>query len=69
MTSPRLRRSLPGTGSGPVDRPYGPGGLRHAVSPAAGVVGVRDSKDPAGPALTFTPTAWRDFVARVASRS
>ncbi|WP_413775613.1 DUF397 domain-containing protein [Micromonospora sp. RTGN7] len=52
-----------------MDRPYGPGGLRHAVSPAAGVVGVRDSKDPAGPALTFTPTAWRDFVARVASRS
>ncbi|MEU7654595.1 DUF397 domain-containing protein [Micromonospora taraxaci] len=26
------------------------------------VVGVRDSKDPAGPALTFTPTAWRAFV-------
>ncbi|MEU7945076.1 DUF397 domain-containing protein [Micromonospora taraxaci] len=28
------------------------------------VVGVRDSKDPAGPALTFTPTAWRAFVTR-----
>ncbi|OHX04977.1 DUF397 domain-containing protein [Micromonospora sp. WMMB235] len=28
----------------------------------AGVVGVRDSKDPAGPALTFTPDAWRTFV-------
>ncbi|WP_433312627.1 DUF397 domain-containing protein [Micromonospora chersina] len=27
-----------------------------------GVVGVRDSKDPAGPALTFTPEAWRAFV-------
>ncbi|WP_346533120.1 DUF397 domain-containing protein [Micromonospora sp. DPT] len=28
----------------------------------AGVVGVRDSKDPAGPALTFAPAAWRRFV-------
>ncbi|MET7805204.1 DUF397 domain-containing protein [Micromonospora chersina] len=28
----------------------------------SGVVGVRDSKDPAGPALTFTPEAWRAFV-------
>ncbi|MFI0793150.1 DUF397 domain-containing protein [Micromonospora rubida] len=33
-----------------------------------GVVGVRDSKDPAGPALTFPPTAWRIFVARVTGR-
>ncbi|MCO1598343.1 DUF397 domain-containing protein [Micromonospora sp. RHAY321] len=28
-----------------------------------GVVAVRDSKDPAGPALTFTPASWRAFVA------
>jgi hypothetical protein len=27
-----------------------------------GVVGVRDSKDPHGPALTFEPRAWRSFV-------
>ncbi|MFU8854286.1 DUF397 domain-containing protein [Micromonospora sp. SL1-18] len=27
-----------------------------------GVVGVRDSKDPAGPVLTFDPYAWRAFV-------
>ncbi|WP_326559033.1 DUF397 domain-containing protein [Micromonospora sp. NBC_01796] len=27
-----------------------------------GVVGVRDSKDPTGPALTFVPDAWRAFV-------
>ncbi|MDM4719790.1 DUF397 domain-containing protein [Micromonospora sp. WMMA1363] len=26
------------------------------------VVGVRDSKDPTGPALVFGPTAWRAFV-------
>ncbi|MBQ1073080.1 DUF397 domain-containing protein [Micromonospora sp. C31] len=34
-----------------------------------GVVGVRDSKDPAGPALLFTPTAWRAFVAQLADRA
>ncbi|MEV0722079.1 DUF397 domain-containing protein [Micromonospora purpureochromogenes] len=27
-----------------------------------GVVGVRDSKDPAGPVLTFDPQTWRAFV-------
>ncbi|MGC5289792.1 DUF397 domain-containing protein [Micromonospora sp. DT231] len=27
-----------------------------------GIVGVRDSKDPLGPALTFTPNAWASFV-------
>ncbi|MBE1486158.1 DUF397 domain-containing protein [Plantactinospora soyae] len=26
------------------------------------VVGVRDSKDPSGPALVFAPHAWRSFV-------
>ncbi len=33
------------------------------------VVGVRDSKDPAGPALAFVPAAWRAFVAQVAERA
>lgn len=28
----------------------------------SGVVGVRDSKDPAGPALVFTATEWQAFV-------
>ncbi|MGI5151035.1 DUF397 domain-containing protein [Plantactinospora sp. CA-294935] len=27
-----------------------------------GVVAVRDSKDPAGPVLSFGPAAWRAFV-------
>jgi hypothetical protein len=27
-----------------------------------GVVGVRDSKDPEGPKLIFTPTEWRTFI-------
>ncbi len=30
-----------------------------------GVVAVRDSKDPAGPALTLTPAAWQAFTARL----
>lgn len=30
-----------------------------------GVVGVRDSKDQAGPALAFDPSAWSDFLAGV----
>lgn len=30
-------------------------------------VHVRDSKDKQGPALTFTPDAWTDFTAFVAS--
>ncbi|GII02275.1 transcriptional regulator [Planobispora takensis] len=32
---------------------------------AGGGVAVRDSKDPAGPVLTFTPGEWRAFVAGV----
>jgi hypothetical protein len=28
----------------------------------ADVVAVRDSKDPAGPALAFSPDAWTDFI-------
>ncbi|MEV8334706.1 DUF397 domain-containing protein [Streptomyces niveus] len=31
-----------------------------------GTVPVRDSKDPAGPALAISPTAWADFVAYAA---
>ncbi|SCG49675.1 DUF397 domain-containing protein [Micromonospora inositola] len=27
-----------------------------------GVVGVRDSKDPTGPVLTFEPNTWRVFI-------
>ncbi|WP_458086289.1 DUF397 domain-containing protein [Streptomyces malaysiensis] len=30
-----------------------------------GVVPVRDSKDPHGPALMFDPTAWSSFVSAV----
>ncbi|WP_405103599.1 DUF397 domain-containing protein [Micromonospora sp. NBC_01412] len=33
-----------------------------------GVVAVRDSKDPAGPALAFAPANWRAFVAAAPAR-
>ncbi|MEU8423401.1 DUF397 domain-containing protein [Micromonospora sp. NPDC048835] len=33
------------------------------------VIGVRDSKDPTGPALTFAPAAWRAFVTQLAQRA
>ncbi|MBU8858021.1 MULTISPECIES: DUF397 domain-containing protein [unclassified Micromonospora] len=35
----------------------------------AGVVGVRDSNDPGGPVLIFTPDAWRAFVRFSGSRA
>ncbi|MGK8557728.1 DUF397 domain-containing protein [Nocardia gipuzkoensis] len=31
-----------------------------------GRIGLRDSKNPTGPALTFTPNAWDIFIAGVA---
>jgi hypothetical protein len=30
-----------------------------------GAVGIRDSKDPAGPALVLSPGSWRTFTAAV----
>ncbi len=36
-------------------------------TPGRRVITVRDSKDPQGPALTFTPQAWASFVADVDS--
>ncbi|PWI41118.1 DUF397 domain-containing protein [Streptomyces sp. ICBB 8177] len=32
---------------------------------ASGVVPVRDSKDPDGPALSFRPAGWASFIAAV----
>ncbi|MFC3986129.1 DUF397 domain-containing protein [Streptosporangium jomthongense] len=29
------------------------------------LIAVRDSKDPSGPALAFTPAQWRSFIGRV----
>ncbi|MEV3963679.1 DUF397 domain-containing protein [Nocardia sp. NPDC050193] len=42
------------------------GGGRECVEAAfldGGMVGVRDSKNPAGPALVFTPAEWDAFTA------
>ncbi|MEU9043756.1 MULTISPECIES: DUF397 domain-containing protein [unclassified Kitasatospora] len=32
-----------------------------------GIIPVRDSKDPHGPALKFTPEAWQSFLAGIHS--
>ncbi|KUN41896.1 DUF397 domain-containing protein [Streptomyces longwoodensis] len=36
---------------------------RPATGPYAGLLAVRDSKDPAGPALLFSPESWAGFTA------
>ncbi|RGD56615.1 DUF397 domain-containing protein [Kitasatospora xanthocidica] len=43
----------------------GQGDCIEVADGVAGVVPVRDSKDPHGPALAFTAEAWRSFVAGV----
>ncbi|MCK8679134.1 MULTISPECIES: DUF397 domain-containing protein [Streptomyces] len=37
-------------------------------SPLVAEIAVRDSKVPAGPSITFPPTAWSAFVHEVAAR-
>ncbi|MEV0391768.1 DUF397 domain-containing protein [Polymorphospora rubra] len=39
------------------------------VATENGTIGIRDSKDPTGPILTFTRTEWAAFLAGVRSRS
>lgn len=43
------------------------GGDRVEWAPGGGSVPVRDSKDPDGPILTFTPEGWTAFVTAVRS--
>ncbi|MFF2617310.1 DUF397 domain-containing protein [Kitasatospora sp. NPDC058046] len=43
----------------------GQGNCIEVADGIVGVVPVRDSKDPHGPALVFAPEAWRSFVAGV----
>ncbi|MBT3153990.1 DUF397 domain-containing protein [Streptomyces sp. CHD11] len=38
---------------------------RPAAGPLAGLLAVRDSKDPDGPALLFSPGRWTEFVTAV----
>ena len=41
------------------------GGCVDVADNLPGVVAVRDSKDPYGPNLTFSPAEWRTFIASV----
>ncbi|MFI2642499.1 DUF397 domain-containing protein [Streptomyces sp. NPDC018610] len=38
---------------------------RPSSGPGAGLLAVRDSKAPAGPALLFSPGSWAEFTAAV----
>ncbi|MGN9810066.1 DUF397 domain-containing protein [Micromonospora sp. BQ11] len=57
----RWRKSSRSSGNG--------GACVEVADNLSGVVGVRDSKDPAGPALMFTVASWRAFVIGVAGRA
>ena len=46
-------------------RSTGNGACVEVKSPAVETVVVRDSKDPQGPVLTFSPAAWASFVTDV----
>ncbi|WP_341719466.1 DUF397 domain-containing protein [Micromonospora sp. FIMYZ51] len=55
LTGARWRKSTRSGGNG--------GECVEVADNLPGIVAVRDSKDPHGPALTFTPTAWTTFLA------
>ncbi|RZT81616.1 uncharacterized protein DUF397 [Micromonospora violae] len=61
LNGARWRKSSRSSGNG--------GACVEVADNLPGVVGVRDSKDPAGPALTFAPAAWRAFVTEFARRA
>ena len=44
------------------------GNCVEVASPYQGGIGVRDSTDPDGPLLRFTPHEWRAFLGRVRKR-
>ncbi|PSK67018.1 hypothetical protein B0E53_01006 [Micromonospora sp. MH33] len=62
MTSvaPRWRKSV---------RSANEGNCVEVADNLPGVVLVRDSKDPSGPALAFTPDAWRSLVTSLRRRA
>lgn len=59
-TEPRWRKASRSNSSG--------GECVEVADNLAGRILVRDSKDQAGPSLTFTPTAWRAFIAALTNR-
>jgi len=60
LSNARWRKSTRSGASG--------GNCVEVASNLPGVVAVRDSKNIAGPALTFAPAAWAAFVAKIAER-
>lgn len=58
LNEPHWRTSTQSTDSG--------GNCVEVADNLPGVVLVRDSKDRSGPTLTFSPAAWRGFVADAA---
>ncbi|WP_422736399.1 DUF397 domain-containing protein [Micromonospora sp. WMMD729] len=60
LTGARWRKS---TRSGPDG-----GNCVEVADNLPGLVAVRDSKDPSGPALVFTADAWRAFVGSDSAR-
>ncbi|MEU1754266.1 DUF397 domain-containing protein [Micromonospora matsumotoense] len=60
LSGARWRKSSRSNGQG--------GACVEVADNLAGVVAVRDSKDPDGPVLAFGPCAWRAFVAQVGGR-
>ena len=55
LTGSNWRKSSYSSGNG--------GNCVEVAANGAGVVAVRDSKDPDGPALVFTPADWSAFIA------
>jgi hypothetical protein len=60
IEAPRWRKSSRSNGTG--------GDCVEVADNVPGRVLVRDSKDQAGPVLTFGPAAWRSFVAASVAR-
>ncbi|WP_406039061.1 DUF397 domain-containing protein [Micromonospora sp. NBC_00898] len=61
LTGARWRKSSRSSGNG--------GDCVEVADNLPGLVAVRDSKNPTGPALTFAPAAWRAFVAELRERA
>ncbi|PWR06564.1 DUF397 domain-containing protein [Micromonospora acroterricola] len=61
LNGARWRKSSRSSGNG--------GNCVEVADNLPGLVAVRDSKDPAGPALVFAPAAWRAFVTQLAPRA
>ncbi|MGO9216835.1 MAG: DUF397 domain-containing protein [Streptosporangiaceae bacterium] len=51
--------------SGPRAATAAPTAMHPGSSEPPGRRGLRDSKNPAGPELIFSPAGWRTFVSRV----